>query len=59
MFYVFIFDFALGALLLCSVVFFVWCWIAFRQDGKAHPIYLQAAPTRGKAHVGEGAQRSR
>jgi len=51
MFYVFIFDFALGALLLCSVVFFVWNWIAFREDRKTHPIYLQAVPTQGKEYI--------
>lgn len=40
-----IFDFALAGLGLSTLVFFVWCWFAFAEDRKHHPIYRKAAST--------------
>jgi len=39
MLYAAIFDFALAGLGLTTLVFFVWCWFAFAEDRKQHPIY--------------------
>jgi len=39
MVYVIMFDFALAALVVAGLAFFVWCWIAFRQERIQHPIY--------------------
>ena len=43
MFYAAIFDFALAGLAVATLVFFVWCWTAFREDRRAHPIYRQSS----------------
>jgi hypothetical protein len=43
MLFVTIFDFALAGLALSILGFFVWCWAAFREDRKLHPIYTQSA----------------
>ena len=39
MLYAAIFDFAFAGLALSTLVFFVWCWFAFAEDRKRHPIY--------------------
>lgn len=40
--YAAIFDFALTGVGLSTLVFFVWCWFAFREDRKHHPIYRKS-----------------
>jgi hypothetical protein len=57
MLYEIILDFAFVALLFCSAVFPVCCWMAFREDREAHPIYRQSVPIQGKAQLKERAKR--
>lgn len=42
MLYAAIFDFALTGVVLSTLVFFIWCWFAFREDRKQHPIYRES-----------------
>lgn len=44
-FYAAIFDFALAGIGLCTLAFFAWCWFAFAEDRKQHPIYRDSATT--------------
>ncbi len=48
---VFIFDFALVALILCRAGFLTWCWIAFTEDRKSHPIYRQSGTAHSSAPI--------
>ena len=59
MYYVFIFDFSLVALLFCAIAFFVWCWswISFGEDRKPQPIYLQSNSAENKAKLKERTKR--
>lgn len=43
--YVAMFDFAVLGLILSALVFLVWCWFAFAEDRKSHPIYRDTAGT--------------
>jgi hypothetical protein len=38
-----LFDFAMLGFTLFTLTFFVWCWFAFREDRKSHPIYRGGA----------------
>ena len=59
MFYVFIFDFSLVALLFCAIAFFVWCWswVSFGEDRKRQPVYLRSNSVPGKAQIKERTKR--
>lgn len=43
MLYIALFDFAMLGLILFTLTFFAWCWFAFREDRKSHPIYRNGA----------------
>jgi hypothetical protein len=51
MLYEIILDFAFVALLFCSAVFPVCCWMAFREDREAHPNLSAVRSTSGQSTV--------
>ena len=51
MFYAFIFDFGLVGVVLSTLVFFIWCWMAFRRDRKLHPTYKEAKASTQHEHA--------
>ena len=57
MFYAVIFDFAVAGIALSTSGFFLWCWFAFGEDRKRHPIYRHAATTQ--IHCLEAAEERR
>jgi len=46
MFYAVFFDLAVVGIALSTSGFFLWCWFAFGEDRKRHPIYRHAATTQ-------------
>jgi len=55
--YAVIIDLAGVSIALSTCVFFLWCWFAFAEDRKRHPIYRHPATT--EIHRLEGVEERR